>query len=273
VRVLCLDAGGRRSRIDTSARLTRFGVGRTRSRSRWGLGGERFFEALASWDAFTKEASPSSSHLLVDAIEQPDEESLQRSEDGEEDLETGDNVSIGHQEHQITEDPGETDGDIDGDIDAEFLLAITLIGLRSTSESFVNFSTDEEEKDTVRGDDDETGDEEAEESPQIRNDPALGIIGTSTDSAIREGQSSDETENRGEAPAEQMVPFFEQLRLAIPAHNHLVEVERNAERPAEVGNEEEVHHNRHKDATSFILRNRCFVGGDKHRITDDNAYA
>jgi len=50
----------------------------------------------------TKEASPFGSHFLVDAIEEPNEEALEGSEDGEEDLEDGDDVGIGHQEHQIS---------------------------------------------------------------------------------------------------------------------------------------------------------------------------
>jgi len=131
-----------------------------------------------------EETSPFGSDLLVDAVEEEDEESLQRSEDGEEDLENGDDVCVGHQEHEVTEHPGETDRNIDGDIDAEFLLAIALVGFGGSGQGLVDFTTNEEEEDTVRGDDDETGDEEAQETEEIAGDPALGVRGTSSDGAI-----------------------------------------------------------------------------------------
>jgi len=97
----------------------------------------------------TEKAGPFGGDFLVNAVEQPDEETLKRGEDGEENLEAGDDVGVGHQEHEVSEHPGETDGDIDGDIDAEFLLSIALIGFGGTSQGLVDFTTDEEEEDTV----------------------------------------------------------------------------------------------------------------------------
>jgi len=178
-----LDAGSRGSRIDSGSRLVGSRVARGRSSGR-GLSREGVFEPLAEGNAVSEEAGPFGGDLLVDAIEQEDEETLKRGEDGEEDLEDGDDVGVGHQEHEVSEDPGETDGNIDGDVDAEFLLAIALIGFGGTGQSLVDFTTDEEEKDTVRRDDDETGDEEAQETEEIADDPALGIAGTCADGTV-----------------------------------------------------------------------------------------
>jgi len=208
-------------------------VGRVGSVGR-GLSGERILESLAERDAVTKEAGPFGSDFLVDAIEEEDEETLQGGEDGEKDLEDGDDVGVGHQEHEITEHPRETDGDVDGDVDSEFLLSIALIGFGGTGQGLVDFTTNEEEKDTVRRDDDETGDEEAKETEEIADDPALSLVGTSTDGTVGLGGSSDDDEDRWESPSEDVVPFLEQLGLAISAHDHLVEVEGNTECPTKV---------------------------------------
>jgi len=147
---LFLDAGSRGSRVDSgSGIVSRSGVGRVRSAS-GGLGGERVFEPLAEGDAMAKEACPFGGDLLVDAVEEEDEETLQRGEDGEENLEAGDDIGVGNQEHEVTEHPGETDGNVDGNVDTEFLLAIALIGLGSSGQGLVDFTTNEEEEDTVR---------------------------------------------------------------------------------------------------------------------------
>jgi len=98
----------------------------------------------------------------------------------------------------------------------------------------VDFTTDEEEEDTVGRDDDQTRDEEAEEAEEIADDPALGVARTRTDCAIRFGRTSDNDEDRWKSPREDVVPLLEQLRLAISSHDHLVEVEGDTERPTEV---------------------------------------
>jgi len=190
-----LNARSRGSRIDSGPRLSGPGVGRGRSSS-GSLSGEGFFDALAIRDAIAKETGPFGGNLFVDAVEEPDEETLQGGEDGEEDLEDGDDVGVGHQEHQVSENPRETDGDVDGNVDAEFLLSIALVGLGGAGEGLVDFSTDEEEEDTVRRDDDEAGDEEAEESEEVAGDPALGVVRTRTDGTIRFGRSRDDDEDR-----------------------------------------------------------------------------
>jgi len=53
----------------------------------------------------TEKTGPFGGNLLVDAVEQEDEETLQRSEDSEENLEDGDDVGVGHQEHKVSEHP------------------------------------------------------------------------------------------------------------------------------------------------------------------------
>jgi len=137
----------------------------------------------------------------------------------------------------------------------------------------VDFTTNEEEEDTVRRDDDETGDEEAQESEQIAGDPALGVARASSNSTIRFGRSSDDDEDRRKAPRKDVIPLFEELGLAISAHDHLVEVEGNTEGPAEVCEQEIVHHDGDEYATAFIFGHRRFIGSNEHGIPDNNTYA
>jgi len=228
-----LDAGRGGARVDSSSGLVGSGVGRVRSVG-GGLGGERVFESLAEGDAMAKQAGPFGGDLLVDAIEEENEKALQRGEDGEENLEDGDDVGVGDQEHEVSKNPGETDRNVDGNVDAEFLLSIALIGLGSSGQGLVDFTTNEEEEDTVRRDDDETGDEEAKETEEIAGDPALGIAGASTDGTIRFSGSRDDDEDGGKSPREDVIPLLQELGLAISSHDHLVEVEGNTECPTEV---------------------------------------
>jgi len=252
--------------------LTRPRVGRGGTGGR-GLSGERFLDALAERDAASKETGPLGGDLLVDAVEEPDEESLERGEDCEEDLEDGDDVGVGDEEHQVAKDPRETNGNVDRDVDSELLLSVALVGLGGSGEGLVDLSTDEEEEDTVGGDDDETGDEEAEEAEEVAGDPTLGIVGTGADRAVGLGGSRDDDEDGGEAPGEKVVPLLEKLGLAISSHDHLVEVERDTEGPTKVGYEEKVHHDGDEDATPFVRGYGVLVRSDEHGVpyNDTNA--
>jgi len=53
-----------------------------------------------------------------------------------------------------------------------------------------------------------------------------------------------------------VIIFLEELGLAVPTDDHLIEIERDAKRPAEVGDEEEVDEDRHRDARALIARDR-----------------
>jgi len=108
----------------------------------------------------------------------------------------------------------------------------------------VDFSSDEEEKDSVGGDNEEPGNEESQETGQVVSDPALSTI-TVGNGSILDSRSDTNAESQRKSPAEEMVPLFEELRLSVSSHDHLIEVEGDAERPAKVGNEEEVDQNGH----------------------------
>jgi len=58
-----------------------------------------------------------------------------------------------------------------------------------------------------------------------------------------------------------VIPFLQQLGLSVSSHNHLVEVERNAESPAEVCDEHEVKNDSNKNTCSRI---RCNVASSSH---------
>lgn len=170
-RVLRLDAGSRRSRVDTTR-------GRTRS-----LGGARHcgvgdggLEVLAERNAFAEKTSPLRSDLLVDAIEKEHKSSLCWCHDGENDEEDRDDNFLWDEEHEVTEDPRKTNGDVDGNVDTELLLSVTLIGLGRTGESFVDFTTNEEEENSIGRDNYESGDEEGQETEEIRVDVANAAL-------------------------------------------------------------------------------------------------
>jgi len=77
-----------------------------------------------------------------------------------------------NKEHEVTEDPRKTNGDVDGNVDTELLLSVALIGLGCTRECFVDFTTNEEEKNSIGRDDNKSGDEEGQETEEIRVDVA-----------------------------------------------------------------------------------------------------
>jgi len=108
----------------------------------------------------------------------------------------------------------------------------------------VDLSSDEEEEDSIGGDDEESRDEESQETGQVVSDPALSTI-TVCDGSVLHSRADTNAESQRKSPTEEMVPLLEELRLSVSSHDHLVEVEGDAERPAEVSNEEEVHQDGH----------------------------
>jgi len=140
------------------------------------LGGERLLQTLAARKAFSEQTCPFRRHFLVNAVEQEDEEPLKGSGDGEEDQEDGDDDIFRDKEHEVSEDPRESDRDVDRNVDSKLLLSVSLIGFGSTSQRFMDFSSDEEEEDSVRGNDEESRDEEGQETSQVVGDPALSSI-------------------------------------------------------------------------------------------------
>jgi hypothetical protein len=136
----------------------------------------------------------------------------------------------------------------------------------------VNLATNEEEEDSVRRDNEQTRDKESQESSQVVSDPALSTI-TVCDGTILNSRSDTNAKSQRKSPAENVIPFLKELRLSVSSHDHLIEVECNAESPAEIGNEEEVHKNGHRYARSFVLRDRIFIGCDESRETNNNTNA
>jgi len=169
---------------------------------------------------------------------------LKGSGDGEEDQEDGDDNVLRNEEHEVTKDPRESNGDVDGHVDSQLLLSVSLVRLGGARKCLVDLSSDEEEEDSVGGDDEESGDEEGQETSQVVQDPALSSVSV-CDGTIFYCSTNTNTESQRESPTEEMVPLLEELRLSVSSHDHLVEIEGDAECPAEVCNEEEVHQNGH----------------------------
>lgn len=223
---------------------------------------EGVLESLAPWNAFAEQSCPFTSDLLVHAVEEENESSLGWSGDREDNEEDRDDNFLWDKEHKITEDPGETDGDIDGDVDTELLLSVTLIRLGSSRKCFVDFTTNEEEKNSVGRDDDKSGDEESQEAKKIALNVAhvillvvwneLSVLGSSTDS---------NTHSSSNSPASKMVPLLQQLSLSVSSHNHLVEIEGDTESPAEVCYEHEVQNDSYKYTSPVIL---CHIVTSRH---------
>jgi hypothetical protein len=157
-------------------------------------------QVLATGEANSKESSPFGGNLLVNTVEHEDEHSLQGSEDGEENQEDGDHNGLRDEEHKVSEHPGQTDGDINRDVDSEFLLSVSLIRLGSTGESLVDFTSNEEEENTIGRDDEKTRDEESHESGQIIRDPALGIPRSTTNRTILLSSSNSNNETKRKTP-------------------------------------------------------------------------
>jgi len=129
---------------------------------------------------------------------------LEGSDDCEKNFEDGDDVFLRHQEHQVTKHPRETNGDVDGNVHSEFLFPVSLIGFGGTSKGFVNLTTDEEEENSVRGNDEQSRNEEAKETEQIRLDPALTSV-TTDNVTVTESETSYKTEDGWETPREDVV--------------------------------------------------------------------
>lgn len=63
-----------------------------------------------------------------------------------------------------------------------------------------------------------------------------------------------------------MVPLLQELRLSVSSHNHLVEVEGNAEGPAEVCDEHEVENNSNKNTSTGV---RCNIASSSHDESEE----
>jgi len=233
------------------------------------LSGPRLLQTLAARDAIAQQASPFRRHFLVHTVEQEDKESLKRGKDGKEDEEDGDDDVFRDEEHEVTKDPRESDGDVNGDVDSEFLLTISLVRFRGSSERLVDLSSDEEEEDSVGRDDQQSRDEEGQESRQIVDDPALSLSSV-RDGAVILSRSHTNAKAQRKSPRAKMIPFLEELGLSISSDDHLIEVEGDAERPAKVGNEEEVGEDSHRNTGSFVLRDRIFIGRNEGGETNNN---
>jgi len=104
----------------------------------------------------------------------------------------------------------------------------------------VDLTSDEEEQDSIGADDEEARNEERQEASQVVSDPALRCI-CRNNRAIFLSRSHTNNEACGQSPAKDVIVLLEELRFAVAAHDHLVEVEGDAEGPAKVGYKEKVY--------------------------------
>lgn len=146
---------------------------------------------------------------------------------------------MGDKEHHVTKDPWKTDGDENGDVHTELLLAVTLVWFWSSSQGLVNFTTDEEEENSIGRNDDQAGQEKAKKSKKSwRNVAHFSHI------SVGQRGSSSNTHKSREHPGEQMIPFLKELGLTITPNDHLIKVEGDTEGPAEISQEEVMDGNR-----------------------------
>lgn len=132
----------------------------------------------------------------------------------------------------------------------------------------MNLTADEEEKNSIARDDNQTGKEEAEEASESR-----GNIARATEVTILVKGTSKDAEDSGDTPTNNMKVLLQILGLSVASHNHLVEVEGNAEGPQEVGNEVVVDKDRDCDTQAFIVVYVRLEGNEEGRETNHNAHA
>lgn len=112
----------------------------------------------------------------------------------------------------------------------------------------MNLSSNEKEQDGVRRDDNQSWDEETQE-PYKR---ALDVAGASSVSVFIE-TSSKCAEYHWDSPTCDMVILFKTLMLSVSSHNHLVEVESNAEGPQEICQKIVMHEDGDNNARSGMI--------------------
>lgn len=132
----------------------------------------------------------------------------------------------------------------------------------------MNFLSDEEEEDGIGGDDDQTRGEEEQEDEE-----GVGDVANSASVAIALEAGHEEQAEDGNTPGAQVVPFFEGLGFPVSAHDHLIEIECNAECPTEIGKEERMHRQPRNEAQASIRNERMFERQDEGQETDDDTYA
>jgi len=196
-----------------------------------------------------------------------DEDSLGGRHEREDDVEQKLGDLLWNRRFDVAKDPAHTDRHEDGQINAEFLFAIALIGLGRTSERFLDLSSDEKEENDVDRDDDDAWHEESTKR-HVRIDDIANSFGA----AGRDGsvflESSDNNDNDGRhSPGAEVIPLFEELRLSVALDDHLIEVERNAERPAEVGQQEIMRHKRHDNTQPLISCHPVEIGNAEEGVS------
>jgi len=129
----------------------------------------------------------------------------------------------------------------------------------------VNFLDSEDENDSVRRDNEQARDEETQE---YRNPSRHVAISASIIVASRSSHSTHD--DRGDDPRGDVVDELEALSVPVPAHDHLVEVERDAEGPDEVGEEEVVEDHRGGDAHDGVFE---VEGEEEEKLREEDAHA
>jgi len=167
-------------------------------------------------------------------------------------------VFFGDKEHQVPEDPRETDGHVDRNINSEFFLSISLIRFRGPSESLVDFATDEEEQDTIAREDDKTGDKESHKAREIVINKTLSSRSVSDGPVVLRGSDSDD-KGRWESPSKEMIPLLEPLRLSVSPDDHLIKVEGDTKGPTPVRDEEVVYQDGDRDTRAVVRRDSLLI--------------
>lgn len=214
----------------------------------------------AAWN-LAKQLSPLAANLCVDAMGQEDEDALRGRHDRENNIKDQLRHRLWDGRLNVTKDPAGSDGDEDRQIDTEFLFAVLLVGLGGAGQSLLDLTTDQIEQDGIGREDDNTGHKERTKGHVGVENIASSRIGTCGRNlpVVLEG-SDDNNDDGRKSPSSKVVPLLKKMGLTITLHDHLVKVVRDAERPAEVAQQEIVRQESDNDAKRLIARDPRLVG-------------
>jgi len=173
----------------------------------------------------------------------------------------------------VTEDPADSDGHEDGQIDTEFLFSVSLIGFGGSSESFLDFSTDQKEKDHIHRNNKDSGHKEGSECDvRIHNIARSSIGAASRKKTILFNSTNNDHNDCRSTPCAKMIPLFMTLGFTISFHDHSIKVESNAKGPAEVCQKKVMCKERHYDTQRELINDEGDVRDTEEGVSKHDTY-
>lgn len=112
----------------------------------------------------------------------------------------------------------------------------------------MNFTSNKEEDNCIRWDNDETRQEESKEDGK-----SFIHVAISTTVKVSLCSSNNRNNNNGDQPGSSMVKLFHRFSISVSSYNHLIEIKSNTESPNEISNEEIVENHGTRDAEDSII--------------------